>query len=261
MKQWTITLFTLLMIFSIAACGNSGSGSSSRSQSTAAAEATTQTDTENAADASTESVEATTENSDGNSTQAAEETTIDSYSADGSNILVAYFSVMETDGADTVAGASRVADGDDLLGNTEFVARYIQQLTNGDFFRIQTVQDYPETHDELLTFAYNELENNARPELSSRIENPDNYDTIFLGYPDWNADLPMPLYTFLEEYDFSGKTIIPFVTHGGSSFVGTIDTIKELQPDATVIEDGLSVSRNEITDSEDAITSWVNRFR
>ncbi len=71
--------------------------------------------------------------------------------------------------------------------------------------------------------------------------------------PIWHADLPMPLYTFFEEYDFSGKTIIPFVTHGGSGFSGTIRTIQELEPDATVVEAGLSVSRNSVANAQDDV--------
>ena len=114
------------------------------------------------------------------------------------NILIAYFSVPETDGTDTVAGASRVVVDGEVLGNNQYIAQLIQQEAGGDLFRIETVQEYPGTHDELLDFAYNELSENARPELSSQIENLDDYDVIFLGYPNCNADLPMPLYTFLE---------------------------------------------------------------
>ena len=77
-------------------------------------------------------------------------------------------------------------------------------------------------------------------------------------YPNWNADLPMPLYTFLEEYDFSGKTIIPFTTHGGSGFSRTVQTISDLQPDAKVITDGLSISRNSVAEAEDEVVNWVN---
>lgn len=113
------------------------------------------------------------------------------------------------------------------------------------------------THDELLEFAYNEMTENARPELASRIENLDSYDTVFLGYPNWNADLPMPLYTFLEEYNFSGKTIIPFTTHGGSGFSNTIRTIEELQPDASVVEDGLSIPRGNVPDAGSDVTDWL----
>ena len=128
----------------------------------------------------------------------------------------------------------------------------------GDLFAIETVQEYPGSHDALLEFAYNELTDNARPELASQIENLDNYDTIFLGYPNWNADLPMPLYTFLEEYDFSGKTIIPFTTHGGSGFSGTIDTIQELQPDAQVVQYGLLISRNSVPQAQSDVADWVS---
>ena len=173
------------------------------------------------------------------------------------NILIAYFSFPETDGTDTVAGASRVVVDGEVLGNNQYIAQLIQQEAGGDLFRIETVQEYPGTHDELLDFAYNELSENARPELSSQIENLDDYDVIFLGYPNWNADLPMPLYTFLEEYDFSGKTIIPFTAHGGSGFSGTIQTIQELQPEATVIEDGLEISRNSVPDAQSDVADWV----
>lgn len=77
-------------------------------------------------------------------------------------------------------------------------------------------------------------------------------------YPNWNADLPMPLYTFLEEYDFSGKTIIPFTTHGGSGFSRTIQTIAELQPDAEVVTDGLSIFRESVAGVESDVADWVN---
>ncbi len=174
------------------------------------------------------------------------------------NILVAYLSVPETDGTDTVAGASRVVVDGEVLGNNQYVAQLIAQETGGDLFRIETVQEYPGTHEELLDFAYSEMVDNARPELATQIENPDSYDVIFLGYPNWNSDLPMPLYTFLKTYDFAGKTIIPFTTHGGSGFSRTIGTIGELQPDATVVENGLSISRNDVPDAQAEVTSWLS---
>ena len=176
--------------------------------------------------------------------------------ADG-RILIAYFTVPETDGVDTVSSASRVAADSGVVGNTQYIAQAIQQSVGGDLFAIETVQEYPGTHDELLEFAYNELQDNARPELAAQIENPDDYSVIFLGYPNWNSDLPMPLYTFLESYDFSGKTIIPFVTHGGSGFSRTISTIQELQPGATVVEDGFSVSRNAVADAAQDAMDWA----
>ncbi len=173
------------------------------------------------------------------------------------NILIAYFSVPETDGVDTVAGASRVVVDGEVLGNNQYIAQLIQQEVGGDLFRIETVQEYPGSHDPLLEFAYNERAEDARPELATQIENLDSYSVIFLGYPNWNADLPMPLYTFLEEYDFSGKTIIPFTAHGGSGFSRTIQTIQQLQPGAAVIEDGLSISRNRVSDAQGDVAEWV----
>lgn len=174
------------------------------------------------------------------------------------NILIAYFTVPETDDVDTVSSASRVATDNGVVGNTQFIAQAIQQAVGGDLFAIETVQQYPGTHDELLDFAYNELRENARPELASQIENLDDYDTIFLGYPNWNSDHPMPLYTFLESYDFSGKTIIPFVTHGGSGFSRTVSTIQELQPEAAVIEDGLSISCGDVADAAQQAMEWAS---
>ena len=99
----------------------------------------------------------------------------------GSNILIAYFTVPETDGVDAVAGASRVVTADDVMGNTQFIATEIQKNLGGDLFAIETKQEYPGTHDKLLEFAYNEKSDNARPELSTHIENLDDYDYIFIG--------------------------------------------------------------------------------
>ena len=119
------------------------------------------------------------------------------------------------------------------------------------------MQDYPGNHDTLLDFAWNERAEDARPELATTIVNPDSYDVIFLGYTNWNSDLPMPLYIFLETYDFSGTTIIPCTVHGGSGFSGTIEIIQELQPNATVIENGLSISRNDVPDAQNNVQKWV----
>lgn len=178
--------------------------------------------------------------------------------AAGGNILIAYFTVPETDGVDAVASASRVVTEDGVEGNTEFIAREIQKNMGGDLFAIQTVQTYPGSHSALLDFAYSEKGSRARPELATQIEDLEKYDCIFIGYPNWNADLPMPMYTFFEEYDFSGKTIIPFVTHGGSGFSGTVRTIRSLQPNATVLDGGLSVSRNSVPNAQADVKAWTD---
>lgn len=184
---------------------------------------------------------------------------MDRQEGDG-QILIAYFSVPETDGVDTVASASRVAVDGGVVGNTQFVANVIEEVTGGDLWRIETVQTYPGTHEPLLEFAYNELMEGARPELSGELENLDAYDVVFLGYPNWNAELPMPLYTFLEKYDLSGKTIIPFNTHGGSQFSHTIQTIAQLQPNAEVVTNGFTVSRNAVGNSKGDIVAWLSKL-
>lgn len=176
------------------------------------------------------------------------------------NILIAYFTMPENvdaSGVDSVAGASIVVRAGQALGNTEFMAGVIQNAVGGELFQIETVQQYPLEHEPLVDLAAEEQDAGARPELSSHIEDPSQYDVIFLGYPNWWGDMPQALYTFLEEYDFSGKTIIPFTTHGGSGFSRTISTIAELQPGANVVEQGLSISRNSVTDAQSDVENWV----
>lgn len=179
-------------------------------------------------------------------------------SAASSHVLIAYFSVPEdVNTTDAVAGASVVVKDGVRMGNTEYVSKLIQETVGGDLFRIETVENYPLDHDDLVDLAADEQNDNKRPALSSKIDNLDQYDTIILGYPNWWADLPMPVYTFLEEYDLSGKTIIPFVTHGGSGFSSTIRTISKLQSGAQVSDNTLSLSRNSVADCKDQVTEWA----
>jgi flavodoxin len=180
--------------------------------------------------------------------------------AQGNRILIVYFTMPETDGVDTVAGASRVVKNGVVLGNTQFIAQCIQRAAGGDLFTIETVQKYPGTHAPLLDFAADEKRKNARPPLRTHISNLNQYDVIFIGYPNWNADLPPALYTFLEEYDFNGKTVVPFSTHGGSGFSNTIRTIARLEPRATVITNGFTVSRNTVGNAENDVRTWVRRL-
>ena len=179
---------------------------------------------------------------------------------DNENILIAYFSVPEnvdTDGIDANSGASIVVKNKDVLGNMQYMAMTIQEAIGGELFRIETKEKYPLEHETLVNQAKEEQNEEVRPELATHIENVEQYDIIFLGYPNWWGDMPQPLYTFLEEYDFSGKTIIPFNSHGGSGFSNTIEEIKKLQSNATVRDDGLSISRNDVADSEQEITDWA----
>lgn len=175
-------------------------------------------------------------------------------------ILIAYFTFPETDGTDTSASASRVVLDNKVIGSTEYLAKVIQENTSGDLFAISTEQEYPGTHEPLVEQASKEKEDKARPTLKDEIKNFADYDTIFIGCPNWWGDMPMPLYTFLETHDFTGKTIIPFNTHGGSGFSNTLDTIKELKPSVNVIENGLSISRNDVNESKEEILKWLSNL-
>lgn len=171
-------------------------------------------------------------------------------------ILIAYFTMPETDGVDASSGASRIIADGKLFGNTEYIAQVIHEATKGDLFAIKTTQQYPGAHKELVDFAKKENEAQARPKLSTHINNLKEYDVIFIGFPNWWYDMPMPIYTFFEEYDFSGKTIVPFCSHGGSRFSGAMKTITELEKGATIIK-GLSISRDNMAEAKSDVLTWL----
>ena len=142
-------------------------------------------------------------------------------------------------------------------GNTAIVADMIVEQTGADGFEITPKEDnYPTTYSELTDYAKEEQNNNARPEIASTIENFDSYDTIYLGYPIWWGDLPMICYTFLESYDFSGKTIIPFCTHAGSGNAGTQSKIQSAVPNAEVKE-VLAITGTDAQNNQDSVKSQV----
>jgi flavodoxin len=175
-------------------------------------------------------------------------------------ILIAYFTRPESDGVDTVSGASRVVVDGKVSGNVELAANSIQKAAGGDLFVIRTVRTYPAGHRPLLETAQSEQKANAHPPLAAHIPNLQNYDTIFIGYPIWWYDLPMPLYRFFDEYNFAGKTIITFTVHGGSRFSGTVEKIITLEPQAAVSREGLALSRNDVARSERDIIAWLRRL-
>lgn len=134
-----------------------------------------------------------------------------------------------------------------------------------DLFSIQTSVDYPGDIDELIDYASSEQEEDVRPELTSHIENLDDYDTVFIGYPLWWYDLPQVMYSFFDEYDFSGKTLIPFDVHNGSRLSDTVETIQELEPDARVITDGFTISQSTVAEETESVaeevSSWLQGLR
>lgn len=176
------------------------------------------------------------------------------------NILVAYFTYGENaklpDGVDASSSASIQAWDGDTTGNTGLAAHWISDAAGGDLFSIQTEEKYPGDYDDTVDQGQEEQSENARPKLSSHVDHMDQYDVVFLGYPNWWGDMPMAVYSFLDKYDLSGKTVIPFVTSGGSGFSDTVSSIKEEEPDADV-QEGLELSDSETADSEDEVKSWV----
>lgn len=176
----------------------------------------------------------------------------------GNRILIAYFTAAENSGVDAITSASYTMIDGEAVGRVRAVADMIQAQTGGDLFSIQTSTVYPTDGGELIDQAADEQNDDFRPELTSHIENLDEYDVIFVGYPNWWYDMPMAMYSFFEEYDFSGKTIIPFNVHNGSRFSATISTIRELEPDAFVVEDGFTVSERSVADAGEDVRTWLN---
>lgn len=241
MKKLTALFLSLMLIFSLAACGNT-QNVSGQTTSDSAVESK---EPETSAQLGTEAQE---ENGPGNSE-----------SAEGKTLVV-YFSMPETPDPNNMTeeedNSAVVIDGE-VLGNTQYVAYVIKENTGADIFRIEPETPYPTYHETLVDMAAQEQDDNARPAIKDSIENLEQYDTIFVGYPNWWGDMPMILYSFFDAYDFSGKNIIPFNTHGGSGFSNTISTIAELEPDANVNEDGFTVSRNNVQDAEPDIIVWL----
>lgn len=151
--------------------------------------------------------------------------------ADGSNILIAYFT---------------------RTNNTGTVAERIAELTGGTLYRIETVEPYPEDYTECTEVAREQLENGTRPQLSGTVENMEQYNIVFVGCPVWWGDAPMPIWSFLESesYDFSGKTVIPFCTYATTGWETTLDRIVALTPDSEHL-DGFHVSERNTNGVED----------
>jgi flavodoxin len=168
-----------------------------------------------------------------------------------SKVLIAFFSRK---GQNYVSGSIKNLP----VGNTEIVAGMIQEITGGDIFKIDTVKDYPADYTQTTNVAQDELSAKARPELTAKVDNMDEYDTIVLGYPNWWGAMPMAVYTFLEEYDFSGKTILPYCTHEGSGLSATEREIARKCPKATV-RSGLSILGTNAGSAKKNVENWLNK--
>lgn len=142
-------------------------------------------------------------------------------------------------------------------GNTKGIAEEIQSQTGADLFEIELVTPYSTDYNTVLDEAQRDQNEQARPELAVHVENMGEYDTIILGYPNWWASIPMPVASFLEEYDFSEKTIIPFCSHGGGRFGQSLTAIAKLAPNS-VMGEGLSVHYSGDSSLPDDISEWLS---
>lgn len=141
-------------------------------------------------------------------------------------------------------------------GNTRGIANEIQSQTGADIFEIELVNPYSSSYNTVLNEAQRDQNIQARPEIKNKVENMEQYDTVILGYPNWWASIPMPIASFLEEYDFTGKTIIPFCSHGGGRFGQSLTAIAKLAPNAAMGE-ALSIHYSGGSSLSDDVAAWL----
>lgn len=250
MKRF-IAILTFVLMLSLTACSDKG-GNFSETGNSNPQGSTNSTSLENSS--------APTSPADNSAEQGSQEesSAAPDINESGSNILIAYFTAAENSGVDAVASASYSIVNGEPVGRLRAIANMIQAETGGDVFSIKTLVVYPADIGELIDYAADEQRDNARPELTSHIEDLDKYDTIFVGYPNWWADLPQVMYSFFDEYDFSGKTIIPFNVHNGSRLSGTVSTIGELEPNANVITNAFTISERNVPEAASEVKEWLD---
>ncbi|WP_301861078.1 flavodoxin [uncultured Megasphaera sp.] len=215
-----------LLVFSLAACG----AASTKADDTAGATKTAQTASVDAdAGASVKGAPVPAGAQDGKETKQA----------------VIYFSEPEVENPDTVQGS------------TQYIAQIIQEQTKADIFRISRKDPYPTNHAALVAAAKAEKLQDARPDITDPVGDLSAYDTIYLGYPIWWGDLPMPVYTFLQRHDLTGKKIVIFSTHGGSGLAGTPEAVQNAVPGASVQTNAFTVSRDDVAQAKDSVLSWL----
>ena len=222
MKKWTSLFLALAMALSLAACGSSNQGNTPEPPASVSGSTAEETPTEEPAEEpSEEPAESETPTTE-----------------DSSSVLIAYFS---------------------WSGNTEQVAQIIQQETGGDLFEIAPATAYTDDYNELLDIAQQEQSDNARPELAGQVENWEQYDTVFVGYPNWWSDAPMAVYTFVESYDWDGKTLVPFNTSASGGFGRSLPGLEESAAGASIL-DGISLTERTLGNAQSEVTTWLNEL-
>lgn len=246
MKKTKVYVITLILVTLLVGCSNNASTKSSQDIVTDTNSPPKEMDSKN-------------EKSAENKTQ-----------NDKNNVLVAYFSRIGNIDAenvvDAVSSASVVTQGNDLLGNTEYMATLIQKAVGGDIHFIETSEKYPSEYDDsddnvLDIQANKENRENARPELATHIKNLEEYNTIFLGFPNWYGDMPMAVYSFLDEYDLTGKKIYLFNSSGGGGVRNAYSEVSDLEPNAKVEKNIFSVSHSQVSQLTDQdMQVWLSEI-
>lgn len=223
MKRLAVCILVFLMAVSLAACGQEQQGS-------------------------------------GESEPADNQSEAEAQPADGDgSVLIAYFSWAqnaETDeDVDAVTSPSVVVPGD-----VQRLADWVQEGTGGDVFTIQVTEPYPSDWDECLDRANEERAENARPELTAQVENMDDYDTVFIGYPNWWYGAPMAVLSFLEDYDFSGKQVYLFCSHGTGGLANSVEDISDSVSGGEISENVFDVYEEDAASSRDDIMDWLGQL-
>lgn len=220
MKKLLSILIMFTMLFSLAAC----SSNTNNGESSSPIQQGSELNSKPAIEAQNQSTSSETPSSESKATET------------GSKSLVVYFS---------------------WSGNTENVAKAIQQQTDSDIFEIIPATPYSDDYNSVVDLAQKEQRENARPSIADSIQNIADYDVVYIGFPNWWGDMPMILYTFFDSYDLSGKTIAPFCTSGGSGLSNTVNEIKKLEPNATVA-DGLHIGSSSASNPDNAVKAWLS---
>ena len=168
-------------------------------------------------------------------------------------VLIAFYSRA---GENYFGGAYRRI----TVGNTEKAAKMLADLTDGELFKIEQVHPYSENYQTCIAEAKADLQKKARPKVLNLPDNLDAYDEIYIGYPNYWGTMPMAVYTFLENYDFTGKTIHPFCTHEGSGLSGTVQDIQKSAHGAIVTK-GLAICGSNVDSAESALRAWVREVK
>ena len=234
MKKLIVWMFVFIMMVSLTACGNSDR-----------AESTNHSLEESVASLQEESSDV--EQSEGR------------VEHDSQTVLVAYFSWADNAAVegevDAVSSPSVTKP-----GNVEQLALWVQERTGGELFSIRVTEPYPSDWDECLERANEEKADGARPELAQSVENMEDYDVIFLGYPNWWYSCPTAILSFLEEYDLSGKQIYLFCSHGTGGLASSVEDIRAAIPNSSISEHVFDVYEEDAASSKQDIETWLEEL-